>query len=116
MKLYGIRDKVSKKLLSFRTEAYEDDGAQMIVYKLTEDSFHDYFWLVTKREIAEEARKTNASWFVADYETPVNKYRPDDLEVIEFEFPPSNLYELVTGNLDVDTSDLYENDEEVEKG
>lgn len=115
MKLYGIREKKSGELLSFYSTTFLDEDVPVIAYELDKDSFHNYFWLVTKKEVAEEARKTNVSWFLADYETPMNRYRPDDLEVVEFELFPSDLFKLLTGNPGVDSNNIFVKDEDEEE-
>lgn len=115
MKLYGIREKKSGELLSFYSTTFLDEDVPVIIYELDKDPFHNYFWLVTKKEIAEEARKTNVPWFLADYETPMNKYHPDDLEVVEFELFPSDLFKLLTGNPGVDSVNIFVKDEDEEE-
>lgn len=117
MKLYGIREKKSGELLSFYQTTFLDEDTPVIVFELDRDPFQNYFWLVTEREIAEEARKTNVPRFprfLADYETPVNRYHPDDLEVVEFELFPSDLFKLLTGNLGVDSNNIFVKDEDEE--
>lgn len=58
----------------------DGDFCGEITYRLTTRSGN--VWVVTRRDIAEEAAVNDIEWYNAGYETPENSYI-GDLEVVE---------------------------------
>ena len=79
---YALLHKASGTILGFTTSS--NHGAEFsndTSYYLEKDS--DQQWLVVSPEQAEYVRLNNTPWYNAGYNTPVNNFKPNELEVVK---------------------------------
>jgi hypothetical protein len=82
MTFYGL--KRNGIPLRFGNESNEDgEFCCETAYYLTDDG--NGIWLVEDRSIAEKAAKTDTKWYCAGYNTPMNPYTKDNLEIFSVE-------------------------------
>lgn len=72
MKLYGIRDKETKKVLGVDCITNDPESESVsIQFIFYEGQYAEIpVWLVRRREEAEKALENNTPWYNADYEKP----------------------------------------------
>lgn len=86
--MYGLCDKKNGNLVYVRTDSNYEKGdcCYPVRYELTFDkSDGGNIWLAEDRETAEKARTTNTEWYNAEFRTPGNPFKPEDLEVVEID-------------------------------
>jgi hypothetical protein len=81
---YGLRDKKSGELLSVSTQHTDADCSVDEIHTLS--IFEDVPWIVEDKLTASYVRLMSEPWWSADYETPINPYKAEDLEVVKIEF------------------------------
>jgi hypothetical protein len=74
---YALRHKKSGELLKYFTTS----NSNKMTTELTEHG--DKIWSVDTKLNAEFVRNFSTKWYNAQYETPINKFKPKDLEVVE---------------------------------
>ena len=80
---YGLRHKIKKTLL--KVQATSNESASLCVsvaYELVDWSDNP-MWLVESPEHAEFVKQHRTPWYNADYDTPINNYDPDELQVVK---------------------------------
>jgi len=81
---YGLFYIPINGLVGFYTSSNADgDFCVSTQYILDASKYNDALWLVNSYEEAEKARTTNTPWYNADYNSPTNPYKPEDLEVVK---------------------------------
>ena len=78
---FGLVLKKTGELVGFTTSPNEGDDCCGICYELDDTS--DRKWLVDSAEHAEYVRKFTTPWYNAGYDTPINEYDKDELEVVK---------------------------------
>jgi len=79
---YGLLYVPENKLLGFNTSSNADgEFCTAVAFEL--DNYSENIWLVEKQEIAEHVRITDTPWYNADYNTPENPFKPEDLKVVK---------------------------------
>jgi len=81
---YGLRDKKSGELLGVSTQHTDADCSVDEIHTLC--GYSDVPWIVEDKLNASYVRMFSEYWWGADYETPINPYKADDLEVVKIEF------------------------------
>ena len=80
---YGLRNKKSNILLKAEPSSNENrEFCASIGYQLI-DWGDDPIWLVESPEHAEFVRHHTTSWYNAGYDTPINNYDAEDLQVVK---------------------------------
>jgi hypothetical protein len=80
---YGLRHKIKKALLKVKVTSNEgSDFCGSVAYELVDWS-NNLVWLVENPEHAEFVRQHSTSWYNASYDTPINNYDPDELQVVK---------------------------------
>ena len=80
---YGLFHKKSKSLLGVISES--DDSGESIGTFYTLSYNQDPLWIVNSKLTASYVRLNSTEWYNAGYETPVNPYDPDELDVVHIE-------------------------------
>ena len=82
--MYGLRDKVSKKLVGYYTRSNEGgDCCVDTQYILGFDN--ENIWMVSDKLTASYVRVNSHPWYNASYESPTNNIDPETLEVVKIE-------------------------------
>lgn len=80
---YGLRNKKNNILLKAEPTSNEDgDFCSSIRYELIDWGDH-LKWLVESPEHAEFVRQHSVPWYNAGYDTPINNYDAEDLQVVK---------------------------------
>jgi len=74
---FGLRNKKNGKMLGVSTES----NVENTIHRL--DDYPDSNWEVQTAEHAEYVRLHTSEWYVAGYDTPINIYKPSELEVVK---------------------------------
>ena len=83
IKMYGLLYIPKKKLLGFWASSNNAEDCVDVVVEFELNSYSENVWLVSKKEVAEKAKITNTPWFNANYETPKNEFKAEDLKVVK---------------------------------
>lgn len=80
---YGLLHKKSKELLGVYGKHTDADCSVGTIYTLS--CSIDKPWIVGDLLTASYVRKFSTNWYNADYETPINPYKPEELSVVQIE-------------------------------
>lgn len=77
---YGLMHIAKNKILGYEAEVLDAEFTVGIAHSLSTDE--DNEWLVDNAEHAEYVRQNSTEYYNADYDTPVNEYKPEELKVV----------------------------------
>jgi hypothetical protein len=80
---YGLRHKKTNELLGVSTQHTDADCSVDEIHTLC--TYSDVPWIVEDKLNASHVRMFSEYWWGADYETPINPFKPDELEVVKIE-------------------------------
>lgn len=80
---YGLFHKNKNSLLGVDSES--DNSGESIGTYYTLSYNQDPIWMVKNKLIASYVRVFSTEWYNAGYETPINPYEPEELDVVKIE-------------------------------
>lgn len=78
---YGLMNIATGKIVGYETEYLDGDCSVGIAHSLS--VYEDNEWLVDTPEHAEYVRQVSAKKYNADYDTPENEFKPEELKVVK---------------------------------